>query len=199
MGEKDSMKNAWKSWITTSNVALIAVMPTLIFLAFPHRGNAEDPGVCFMVTSSGTTIGLTKLCGVTKTSSQPSSQPSDNKVFRIPIKRRLGRTPVIDVTFNDKKNFEMIVDTGATGTVITQQMANTLKLQATGIMKAQIADGSLVQFSTSKVKSIAAGGIVANNLEVAIAPNAMIGLLGHDFFGNYNITILEQEVEFQPR
>ena len=189
------MNDAWRGWITTSKLALIAVMPTLIFLAYPHRVTAEDPGVCFMVTSSGTTIGLTKLCGLRKT----PSQSSDNRVFRIPIKRRLGRTPIIDVTFNNKKTFEMIVDTGATGTVITQQMANTLKLQATGIMKAQIADGSQVQFSTSKVKSIAAGGVVAKNLEVAIAPNGIVGLLGHDFFGNYNITILEQAVEFQPR
>ncbi|MBH8564835.1 retroviral-like aspartic protease family protein [Nostoc sp. CENA67] len=189
------MKDACKGWITNSKLAFIAVMPTLMFLAYPHQATAEDPGVCFMVNSTGTTIELTNLCGVTKT----ASQSSDNRVFRIPIKRRLGRTPIIDVTFNGKKTFEMIVDTGATGTVITQQMASTLKLKTTGIMKAQIADGSQVQFSTGKVKSIAAGGVVANNLEVAIAPNGIVGLLGHDFFGNYNIRILEQEVEFQPR
>ncbi|RCJ25183.1 aspartyl protease [Nostoc minutum NIES-26] len=189
------MIDAWRRWITIGNLGLIAVIPTLIFLAFPHRANAEDPGACFMVTSSGRTIELPKLCGVTKI----SSEPSDKKVFRVPIKRRLGRTPVIDVTFNDKKTFEMIVDTGATGTVITQIMANTLELQATGIMKAQIADGSQVQFLTANIKSMAAGGVVANNLQVGIAPKAAIGLLGHDFFGNYNITILETEVEFHHR
>lgn len=186
---------AWRRWIKTSNLGLIAVIPTLIFLAFPYRTSAKDPGACFMVTSSGRTIELTKLCGATKA----SSEPSDKRVFRVPIKRRLGGTPIIDVTFNDKKTFEMIVDTGATGTVITQSMANTLELQTTGIMKAQIADGSQVQFLTSNIKSIAAGGIVANNLQVGIAPKAAIGLLGHDFFGNYNITILETEVEFHHR
>lgn len=189
------MKIASRHWIRTSYLGLIAVLPTLIFLVFPHRVTAEDPGACFMVTSSGRTIELKNICGLKKV----SSESSDKKVFRIPIKRRLGRTPVIDVTFNDKKTFEMIVDTGATGTVITQDMANTLELEATGIMKAQIADGTQVQFLTSNVKSVAAGGIVANNLQVGIAPKGVIGLLGHDFFGNYNISILEQEVEFHSR
>ncbi|MBN3946278.1 MAG: retroviral-like aspartic protease family protein [Nostoc sp. NMS7] len=193
------MKNAWRRWIATVNLVAMsttgvatALMPTLVFLAFSHRATADDPGVCYMVTSSGQTIRLTRLCG-------NIAPPSDNKVFRVPVKRRFGGTPVIDVTFNDKKTFEMIVDTGASGTIITQSMANTLKLQTTGTMQAQIADGSQVEFPTSKVKSIAVGGVIANNLQVAIAPKASIGLLGHDFFGNYDIKILEKEVEFHPR
>jgi len=106
---------------------------------------------------------------------------------------------VIDVTFNDKKTFEMIVDTGANNTLIPLKLAIALQLQPTGVMKAQIADGTQVEFSTSKVKSIAAGGAIAKNIQVAIAPKAEFGLLGHDFFGNYDIKILETEVEFHPR
>jgi hypothetical protein len=34
---------------------------------------------------------------------------------------------------------------------------------------------------------------------VAIAPKAEIGLLGHAFFENYDIKILEKEVEFHKR
>ncbi|MHC5738628.1 retropepsin-like aspartic protease family protein [Nostoc sp.] len=187
------MKNAWRCWITTVNLAAIALMPTLMFLTFSHRATADDPGACYMITSSGKTVGLGRLCG------NILAAPSDNRVFRVSIKRRFGGTPVIDVTFNDKKTFEMIVDTGASGTIITQGMANTLKLQATGTMQAQIADGSEVEFPTSKVKSIAVGGVTAHNLQVAIAPKASIGLLGHDFFGNYDIKILETEVEFHHR
>ncbi|MBW4684101.1 MAG: retroviral-like aspartic protease family protein [Komarekiella atlantica HA4396-MV6] len=190
------MKNALKCWLKTINITLIAVMPTLIFLPLSERVIAEDPGACFMITASGKTVGLANLCGGI-TITPPSN--NDNKVFRIPIKRRLGGTPIIDVTFNDKQSFEMIVDTGATGTLITQGMASTLKLQSTGLMQAQIADGSQVQFSTGKVKSIAVGGVIANNIRVAIAPKAGIGLLGHDFFGNYDIKILEKEVEFHHR
>ncbi|MEH2363500.1 retropepsin-like aspartic protease family protein [Nostoc sp.] len=193
------MKNAWKRWITTVNLATMlttgvaaALMPTLVFLGFSHQATADDPGACYMITSSGKTVGLGRLCG-------NIAAPSDNRVFRVPIKRRFGGTPVIDVTFNDKKTFEMIVDTGASETIITLNMASTLELQATGTMQAQIADGSEVEFPTSKVKSIAVGGVTANNLQVAIAPKASIGLLGHDFFGSYDIKILEKEVEFHHR
>ncbi|MEH1874479.1 retropepsin-like aspartic protease family protein [Nostoc sp.] len=193
------MKNAWRRWITTVNLAAMFTMvyayiliPTLIFLVFSHRATADDPGACYMITSSGKTVGLGRLCGNV-------AVPLEKRVFRVSIKRRFGGTPVIDVTFNDKKTFEMIVDTGSSETIITQGMANTLKLQATGTMQAQIADGSQVEFSTSEVTSIAVGGVTANNLQVAIAPKASIGLLGHDFFGNYDIKILEKEVEFHHR
>ncbi|BAY27536.1 hypothetical protein NIES2100_73610 [Calothrix sp. NIES-2100] len=184
------MKNAKKRWMMSINQAAMVVMPTLIFLAFLHQARAEDPGSCFMVTSSGKTISLGTLCGAT---------PIDSRVFRVPIKRRMGKTPVLDVTFNQEQTFEMILDTGASSTLITLKMANALKLQPTGKINAQIADGTEVQFVTSKVNYITVGSAVANNIEVAIAPKAAIGLLGHDFFDNYDIKILETEVEFRHR
>lgn len=189
------MNCAGKRWITKINIAVMAVMPTLIFSALTPKATAEDAGACFMVTSAGTTVELAKLCSGTS----GTKATSDDRIFRVPIKRRFGRTPVIDVTFNNQKTFEMIVDTGANGTLITQKMANILQIKATGILQAQIADGTQIQFPTGKVKSITAGGVIANNLEVAIAPKADIGLLGHDFFGNYDIKILATEVEFHPR
>jgi len=189
------MNCAWKRGITNINVALIAVMPTLIFSALTHQAKAEDMGACFMVTSSGTTVELAKLCNETN----KTKTTSTNRVFRVPIKRHFGRTPVIDVTFNNQKTFEMVVDTGANGTLITQAMANALQIKPTGTLQAQTADGNQVQFPTAKIQSIAAGGIVANNVEVVIASKAGIGLLGHDFFGNYDIKILQTAVEFHPR
>ncbi|MBD2519456.1 retroviral-like aspartic protease family protein [Nostoc sp. FACHB-973] len=191
------MNNIWRHGIKTINFSAIALMPTLVFLVLFNQASIGDPGACFMVTSSGETVGLAKLCG--GTTAAPSDAPPEDKVFRVPIKRRFGGTPIVDVTFNDKKTFEMIVDTGASATVITRNMASSLQLKTTGILQAQIADGSEVQFSTSKVKSITVGGVIANNLQVAIAPQADIGLLGHDFFGNYDIKILEKEVQFHHR
>lgn len=170
-----------------SNIALVS---TLMFLTFSDRSNGQDLGACFMVTSSGRTISLGKLCGIIS---------PDTGVFRVPIKRRLGRTPVIDVTFNNNQSYEMIVDTGASRTLITSKMASSLNLNATGILQAEIADGSQVQFQTGEVGSISVGGAVVNNVEVAIAPRAVIGLLGHDFFGNYDVKILENVVEFYRR
>jgi predicted aspartyl protease len=184
------MNYAWMHWIANPNLAVMAVVSLLMFLGFPQKIIAEDPGACFMVTSAGRTVNLHQLCG---------AMTPELGAFRVPIKRRIGRTPVIEVTFNDNRKFEMIFDTGASGTLITLEMASSLKLKTTGSMEAQIADGSQVKFMTSKVSSVAVGGVVVNNMEVAIAPKAGIGLLGHDFFGNYDVRILEKEVELSPR
>lgn len=184
------MKNARQRWMMHINLAAIALIPTLIFTGSLHQATAEDLGACFMVTSAGKKVSLGSICGATN--------PKTN-VFRVPIKRRIGRTPVIEVTFNNQRNFEMILDTGASGTLITTGMATALQLQPKGMVQAEIADGSKVRFVTSQVQSIAVGGAVANDVEVAIAPKAGIGLLGHDFFGVYDLKILEKEVEFHRR
>lgn len=178
------MNKTTRQWIK-----VIALIP-LMFLMSSDTANAENEDVCFMVTSSGKSISLGSLCGVT---------PVDTGVFRVPIKRRSGRTPVIDVTFNGGQSFEMIVDTGASKTLITQTMANILNLTPSGNISATIADGSQIEFKTSQVNSITAGNVVAKNVEVAIAPKAEIGLLGHDFFGNYDVKILQNIVEFHRR
>jgi predicted aspartyl protease len=191
------MINASKRMIKTINLALITVLPTLVFLALLNRVTAEDPGECFMINSSGRTIKLEKLCGI-NTEKKIPPQP-EKRIFRVPIKRRLGRTPVIDVTFNNKKTVEMILDTGANNTLITMGTANALQLKTTGVMTAQIADGSQIEFPISTVQLMAAGGAGVQNIEVAIAPKAPIGLLGNDFFGHYDIKILETTVEFHPR
>ncbi|BDA66976.1 hypothetical protein CAL7716_011420 [Calothrix sp. PCC 7716] len=174
------MKGVCKLWIT--------IVGTIVLTALPTRVKA-DSGICYMVTSSGQTVSLGKLCGATQ----------DNGVFRVPIKRRSGKTPVIDVTFNGNQVYEMILDTGATGTLITQEMARAMNLKPSGTINASIADGSEVEFKTSVVNSIGVAGAVVSNVEVAIAPKAEIGLLGHDFFEKYDVKILEKQVEFHRR
>ncbi|HIK04873.1 MAG TPA: retroviral-like aspartic protease family protein [Trichormus sp. M33_DOE_039] len=191
------MKSSKQKIIEIINLSLISAFSTLMFVGLSHRATAEDPGECFMINPSGRTIKLEKLCGVDN-EKRISPQP-EKKVFRVPIKRRLGRTPVIDVTFNHKKTFEMIVDTGANNTLITMGIANALQLEQTGVMTAQIADGTQIELPISTVKSMTAGGAGVQNVEVAIAPKAPIGLLGNDFFSNYDIKILEKTVEFHPR
>ncbi|MGH1394870.1 MAG: retropepsin-like aspartic protease family protein [Trichormus sp.] len=191
------MINANKRIIKTINLALIPFLPTLMFLALPYHVTAEYPGECFMINASGRIIKLEKLCGVN--SDKTTSPQPEKTVFRVPIKRRLGRTPVIDVTLNNKKTVEMIVDTGANNTLITMATANALQLKTTGIMTAQIADGSQIQLPVSTVQLITAGEARVQNIEVAIAPKAPIGLLGNDFFGHYDIKILATTVEFHPR
>jgi len=131
---------------------------------------------------------------------QPPASPSANpKVFQAKIKRRASGTPVIDVVFNGDKTFEMIVDTGASGTLITQRMAVALGVRPVRTGRAAIADGSVVEFPIGLVRSIRVGGAAIQNVEVAIAKQMQIGLLGHDFFGNYDVKIKKDVVEFYVR
>lgn len=125
--------------------------------------------------------------------------PANQKVFQARIKRRAGGTPVIDVLFNGNRTFEMIVDTGASGTLITQRMASALGVRPVRTIKAGIADGSIVEFPIGRVQSIGVGGAQVRNVEVAIARQMEIGLLGHDFFGNYDVKIKRDVVEFYTR
>jgi predicted aspartyl protease len=169
----------------------IAVIFGLIFMTIPSVAKANDPGLCFMVTSSGKKISLGKMC---------NSKPIITEtVLRIPIKRRAAKTPIIDVKFNGNQVFEMVFDTGASGILITQQMASVLKLKPGEIIKVGIADGSIIELQTGTISSVSVGGLVVNNPKVAVAPKAQIGLLGQAFFDNYDIKILDKYIEFHQR
>ncbi|AFY56474.1 putative aspartyl protease [Rivularia sp. PCC 7116] len=182
------MKSVFSWWTTR-----VTVISTLLILLSGNSTQANDPGACFMTTEDGRTINLGSLCGITPV------KPVDTGVYRIDIKRRSGNTPIVDVTFNGKQTFEMIFDTGASGTLITQSMANALQIKPSGTLQASIADGSVIKLKTGQVKSIGVGGAKVNNVRVAIAPNADTGLLGHDFFGNYDVKIRQNTIELYRR
>jgi clan AA aspartic protease (TIGR02281 family) len=132
------------------------------------------------------------------TASKPN--PGNSQVFKAPIKRRMRGTPVIDVTFNGTQTFEMVVDTGASGTVITQAMAQRLGIVSQGEVKANTASAKGVKFSAGRVESIAVNGAETRNVPVAIGgPDLEIGLLGQDFFSKYDVSIKQDVVEFHSR
>ena len=152
-----------------------------------------------MVPPSPTVKALKPL--LSKPSFPPSTiLPRNNEVFIAPIKRRIGGTPIIEVTFNGTQRFEMIVDTGASGTVITQNIATALGVVAVGKAKANTASAKAVEFPVGYLDSMEAGGMRVNKVPVAIAGTELeTGLLGHDFFGNYDVTIKRNVVEFRPQ
>jgi predicted aspartyl protease len=107
---------------------------------------------------------------------------------------------VIAVTFNGNQTYEMILDTGASGTLITSAMASSLGIRSVGQTSVDTASAQGVSFSLGYVDSMDVGGAVAHNVLVAMGgPELSLGLLGHDFFGNYDIVIRETEVEFRER
>ncbi|MBD2180209.1 retroviral-like aspartic protease family protein [Planktothrix sp. FACHB-1355] len=133
---------------------------------------------------------------------QKSSTIAAGTVFRVPIKRREGGTVVVDVNFFSlglKQTHEMILDTGASGTVITPVMASALRVKPIGFAKANTASGQGVVFGVGCIDSMEVGGASVRNIPVAIGSALDIGLLGQDFFGGYDITIRNNVVEFRQR
>ncbi len=127
-------------------------------------------------------------------------QPQTGQVFQALIKRRSGGTPVIDVTFNGSQTFEMIVDTGAGGTVITPRMAAALGVTVVGKTRVNTASQREVEVELAYVESIAVGPAQVNGVTVAIGGEALeVGLLGHDFFDSYDVTVKRDVVEFRLR
>lgn len=175
---------------------LLSLLGFTVTVCSPAMAQSDE--ACYMVTSSGQTLSLGQLCGNGTSSTANPTSPSTG-VFQAPIKYRIGGIPVIDVTFGDSQTFEMIVDTGASGTVITLPMAQALQIQPVGLARSHIADGSMVDFPIGYVSSISVQGARANNVLVAIAERSRIGLLGHDFFNNYDVTIKRTVVEFRRR
>lgn len=120
--------------------------------------------------------------------------------FSIPIKGRMSGTPIVEIVFDGSQKFDLLFDTGASSTLITESMARALRLKAVGLTPKGVADGAVVLLPFGFVKSMEVDGRLKRKLEVAIAPPAMpIGLLGQDFFEGYDIAIKENVIEFRRR
>ncbi len=152
---------------------------------------AQEAGGCFMVNSSNQMVDLSTLCGgkAKKASTNP-------KVFQAKIKRRDGGVPVIDVTFNGKQKFEMLLDTGASQTMITQEMANALGVVRAGTQKFSVASGDVIESPVGSVASIRVGTATVNEAQVSIGATP---LLGQNFFGGYDVIIRRDVVEFHAQ
>lgn len=130
------------------------------------------------------------------------SYANASSVFTAPIKRREHSTVVIDVTFFNsglRQTYEMILDSGASATLITGEMATGLRIKPIGATKANTASGQGVIFGIGCMDSMQVGGAVVRNLPVIIGTSLDIGLLGQDFFGGYDVTIKQNVVEFRHR
>jgi predicted aspartyl protease len=117
---------------------------------------------------------------------------SGSRSFTVPIKYRQSRIPVIDVMFNNGQVFEMMVDTGASGTMITDEMAAALNLREVG----RVAINTPAGQSTAGVgvlRSLSVGGKTIYDVEVTIGP---VGLLGHDFFDDCEVSFRRDTIEF---
>ncbi len=185
--KKDSV---W--FVSIAGLTMAGTLISSLLVGKPVASAQNDS--CYMITSSGKRVSLGKLCDRGGT-----FNPSSKSFHQARIKRRDGGTPVIDVTFNGNQTFEMLLDTGATGSLITRSMARTLQVPIVGAGQFIMADGRSIMLPVGRLNSMSIDGATVRNLNVVIASDSAEGLLGHDFLGNYDIKIKQDVVEFYPR
>jgi tetratricopeptide (TPR) repeat protein len=129
-------------------------------------------------------------------------QAEADKLIRIPIKYFTADrgSAVVEVVFNQQYHFDLVVDTGATMTLITERMQRIMMLNTTGRVWGRVADGRYVEFDVCHVNSLRVQKAIVNNLDVFVATRetATEGLLGQDFLSNYEVRILKDEIHLYP-
>ena len=172
-----------------------------ILTTIPTSTYAQNRSGCFMVDEQGNPLDLSHLCGSSNNNNSNgiSTYGRRSGIFTAKIKRRQYGIPVIDVKFDDQHIFEMMLDTGASLTMLTPAMADTLKFRADGIVYINTPSDRRVEVPTGILDSASVGGVTSNNIRVAISSSLPLGLLGQNFFGHYDITIKQDTIEFRKR
>ncbi len=179
--------------------------PTPISLTNPNVQNSPNPSPTPAQPKATAKITPISIPKATQTSTptpnkSPQTKTETPKVFKAPVKRRIDGKAVIDVTFNGNQTFEMIVDTSASGTIITAVMAKSLGVVQEAEVITETANGEGVTLPIGKVKSIAVAGAVQQDFPVAIGGTEVeVGLLGQDFYSKYDVLFRQDAIEFRPR
>jgi clan AA aspartic protease (TIGR02281 family) len=119
--------------------------------------------------------------------------------FSLPIVSKNNNVPVIEVVINGRDRIQMMLDTGASKTLLTKGVAERLKLASRGKTIAKTANGN-AEFDTVQLDSLEFGQGKVTNLTVAVGDNNLnYGLLGHDVYKGYDITLTEDSVHFKKR
>ena len=176
-----------------------------------------ENSTCFMLDADGNQLNLGSLCQSSQSQYNRSSeqtpqwyrenyyqnpQPSNYQekgVHTIPIKSRRSGIPVIDVKFNDRYTFEMMLDTGASSIVITKQMAQKLRVNHSENVWVSTPSSNYFKMSSGYVYSVKVGKLTQKNSRVITSPTMNMGLLGQSFFSRYDMTIKSDVVEFRER
>lgn len=117
-------------------------------------------------------------------------------VTSIPIVGQMGGTPVVPVTLTGSQGtqqFEMLFDTGASGTLITPAMAQAVGVVVTGSATVTVADGRRVEIPVGYVDTLQVGGLIIRDIWVGIGGD--VALLGQDVYGPYGLSIGSSKID----
>ncbi len=122
-----------------------------------------------------------------------------NKISRlgegstVVLKRGLDGHYRTEALINGEK-VDVLVDTGATGVAISQDVADKLNLKSIDAIRTNTANGDSVGYMV-RLKSVQIGGVNANDVSAMIAPG-LDGdvLLGMSFLGRMDVRLYKGEM-----
>ncbi len=127
---------------------------------------------------------------------QACSTAAPSRVASVPI-QTINRKFLVPVVLNEGQTATFLLDTGASTSVITPDLARRLGLDTssrTTLGRARIASGQEVEVSMVRMTSIRVGSARIDNLNVAVyehanPPITVDGFLGVDFIGRFTMTV----------
>lgn len=122
-----------------------------------------------------------------------------NKIYRlgddstVVLKRGLDGHYRAEALINGEK-VNVLVDTGATGVAISQNIADKLNLKSIDAVRTNTANGDSVGYMV-RLTSVKIGGVSANNVAAMIAPSLDgDALLGMSFLGRMDVRLFKGEM-----
>jgi predicted aspartyl protease len=135
--------------------------------------------------------------------STTSSKTSAGGAIVIPVKILAGHA-IVPVTFNNSITANLMVDTGASRTMVSKRVARDLRLYSMG-SGTGYGVGGRVTLGIGRVESIKVGEVEVQNMPVSIhdfSPDPSYeGLLGVDFLGRFHMSLdsAKQVMVLTPR
>ena len=186
---------------TISGALFVLLLATVAELPGAEFYRWVDGNGVIHFTDNLQTIPNSRRGTITRMQGQEKSRPETAKPAApdltktsVPFERH-GHVVVVEALLNKKTAAKLVVDTGATFTMISAATARELNLdysQAPRTMPFQTANG-IIQAPLTDLESITVGGIEIKNLTTAIhdaVPSANVaGLLGLNFLSNFRMDI----------
>lgn len=114
----------------------------------------------------------------------------------VPIKTYHNQLPVVEVLLDGIAKYDVVIDRNAPNSIITQRIANELNLNLVSYRYVYLADGTPMELSIARLRSVVIGETIVTDVYVAIAPDNATVVLGKDCFSGYSIRISGNQITF---
>ena len=128
-----------------------------------------------------------------QTASQKATKSASSSQT-VPIKAYHNQLPVVEVLLDGIAKYDVVIDRNAPNSIITQRIANELNLNLVSYRYVYLADGTPMELSIARLRSVVVGETIVTDVYVAIAPDNATVVLGKDCFSGYSIRISGNEI-----